>query len=49
MKRREFAGMITQVDDAVGNIVQALHKKEMWDNTLLITFSDNETRLKERK
>ena len=41
MKRREFAGMITQVDDAVGNIVQALHKKEMWDNTLLITFSDN--------
>ena len=41
-KRRAFAGMITHVDHALGNIVQALRDHHnMWDNTVLLAFSDN--------
>ena len=40
-KRREFAAMITQIDDAVGRIVGALQAKGMWQTTLTIGFADN--------
>ena len=41
IKRREFAAMITHIDECVRRIVEALKRKRMWDNTLLIASSDN--------
>jgi len=40
-KRRTYYAMISAVDDAVGAIVDALKKKGMHDNTLLVFHSDN--------
>ena len=40
-KRREFAAMITQIDEAVGRVVAALQIRGMWDNTLVVAFADN--------
>jgi arylsulfatase A-like enzyme len=40
-KRRNYAAMITALDDQVGRIVTALDKKGMRDNTLIIFSSDN--------
>lgn len=40
-KRREYAAMITCLDDQVGRIVGALEEKKLRDNTLIIFSSDN--------
>ncbi|XP_053390526.1 arylsulfatase J-like [Mercenaria mercenaria] len=41
IKRRQFAGMVTCMDDAIGSIVDALKKRELWKDTLLIFSTDN--------
>jgi arylsulfatase A-like enzyme len=39
--RRAYAAMITAMDDEIGNVVAALEKKGMRDNTLIVFMSDN--------
>ena len=39
--RRTYAGMITCLDDEIGRVVDALEKKKLRDNTLIIFHSDN--------
>ncbi len=40
-KRREYAGMITALDEQVGRVVAALEKKGLRENTLIVFASDN--------
>ena len=40
-KRREFAGMITQIDRSIQQIVEVFQRKGMWSNTLFICSGDN--------
>ena len=40
-ERRVYYAMITALDDAVGTIVSALQKKNLWENTVLVFHSDN--------
>ncbi len=39
--RRTLLGMVTCMDSAIGEIVSALKKKNMWDNTVFVFLSDN--------
>jgi arylsulfatase A-like enzyme len=39
--RRTYAGMITCLDDEIGRVIDALEKKKLRDNTLVIFHSDN--------
>lgn len=39
--RRAYAGSITAMDDQIGRVVEALEKKKMRDNTLIVFQSDN--------
>ncbi|XP_060551406.1 arylsulfatase J-like [Ruditapes philippinarum] len=39
--RETYAGMVTCMDQGIGQIVKSLKKKGMWNNTLLIFSSDN--------
>jgi arylsulfatase A-like enzyme len=39
--RKEYAAMISVLDDQVGRIVEALEKKGLRDNTLIVFASDN--------
>jgi len=39
--RRAYAAMITAMDDQIGRVLDALDKKKMRDNTLIIFHSDN--------
>jgi arylsulfatase A-like enzyme len=39
--RRNFSGMISALDDAVGNLTVLLKDNGMWDNCVVITTSDN--------
>ena len=39
-RRRTYLGMVTQVDDAVGYVMQALEDKGIKNNTLIIWMSD---------
>ena len=39
--RRAYAGSITAMDDQIGRVVEALKKKKMRDNTIIIFQSDN--------
>lgn len=39
--RRTYEGMVHCLDSGLGNITQALKKKSMWENTLVIFSSDN--------
>ncbi len=40
-KRRAYAAMVTQMDDAIGRIVQALETKGLREKTLIVFSSDN--------
>ena len=39
--RRAYAGMISAMDDQIGNVVRALENRKMRDNTLIVFQSDN--------
>jgi arylsulfatase A-like enzyme len=39
--RRAYAGSITAMDDQIGRVIEALDKKKMRDNTLIVFQSDN--------
>lgn len=39
--RRKFAAMVSKVDDSVGDLVKALHKKDMLSNTIIVFSTDN--------
>jgi len=39
--RRQFAGMMSSLDEALPQIVAALKEKQMWENTILIVTTDN--------
>lgn len=40
-KRREYAGMVTAMDDGVGRVLEVLRSRQLADNTLVIFTSDN--------
>jgi arylsulfatase A-like enzyme len=40
-QRRAYSAMITAMDDQIGNVVQALEKRGMRDNTIIVFHSDN--------
>ncbi|CAC5379758.1 ARSB [Mytilus coruscus] len=39
--RRKFSGMVTALDDAIGNVTASLKRNEMFEDTLIIFTSDN--------
>ncbi|CAH3182794.1 unnamed protein product [Porites lobata] len=39
--RKIYAGMVENVDEAIGNITEAMKTAGLWDNTLLIVTTDN--------
>eukprot|EP00756_Hemistasia_phaeocysticola_P024161 Hpha_TRINITY_DN15933_c0_g1::TRINITY_DN15933_c0_g1_i1::g.72909::m.72909/K01135/ARSB; arylsulfatase B len=39
--RRKYAGMVSALDDAVGQVVQSFRDAGLWDNTLLVFSTDN--------
>ena len=39
--RRTYLGMVTAMDDAVGNITAALKQSNLYDNTVIVWLSDN--------
>ncbi len=39
--RRAYAAQITAMDDQIGNVLDALEKRHMRDNTLIVFVSDN--------
>ena len=39
--RKKYAAMVYYMDQVIGQLVEALKMKSMWENTLLVFFSDN--------
>ncbi|XP_077981392.1 arylsulfatase B-like [Glandiceps talaboti] len=39
--RRVYNGMVSMMDEIIGNVTNKLQEKGMWDNTLFIFMSDN--------
>ncbi|KAI8491914.1 hypothetical protein Bbelb_302870 [Branchiostoma belcheri] len=39
--RRIFLGMVSAMDEAIGNVTMAMKRAGLWDNTLLIFTADN--------
>ncbi|XP_052256156.1 arylsulfatase B-like isoform X1 [Dreissena polymorpha] len=39
--RRTYAGMVSCMDEAVGNIAMAMQQRGFWDNTVMIFTTDN--------
>lgn len=39
--RQGYAGMMTQIDNSIAQIVEALERKNLFDETLIVFFSDN--------
>ena len=39
--RQHYMAMVKYIDDVIGELVDALKDKNMWDNTLLVLSSDN--------
>ena len=40
-KRQTYLGMVTAMDDIIGNLTHKLADLNLWDNTYLIFVSDN--------
>ncbi|XP_070567117.1 arylsulfatase I-like isoform X2 [Ptychodera flava] len=40
-KRRTFAGMLSALDDSIGNITRTLHQTGLYDNSVIIFSTDN--------
>ncbi|XP_068685139.1 arylsulfatase B-like [Montipora foliosa] len=41
LTRRKYAAMVDIVDEAIGNVTEAMKQAGLWDNTLLIVSTDN--------
>lgn len=39
--RRNFSAIVSELDDAMGRVVSALEKQNMWENTILWFNADN--------
>ncbi|KAL9958325.1 hypothetical protein ACROYT_G035327 [Oculina patagonica] len=40
-RRREYAAMVDIVDEAIGNVTQAMQQAGLWEDTLMIVTTDN--------
>ncbi|XP_060597804.1 arylsulfatase J-like [Ruditapes philippinarum] len=41
LNRRKYAGMVSCMDEEVGNIVEAIKERGIWNNTVIIFTTDN--------
>lgn len=41
VQRRIFAAMLSNLDESVGQVLQALRRGDQWENTLVVFLSDN--------